>query len=385
MSTTTNLQLIKPDKDDFYDISVFNTNADIIDEEITELKKSVSDGKTLVANAITGKGVSTSASATFQTMATNINSIKVGIDTSGATASASDILSGKTAGVKGSIITGTMKNNGAVNQTLNAGGSYTIPSGYHNGSGKVTANSLSSQTSGTATSNHILSGDTAWVNGSKVTGTMPNYATGTPNLIQYRDCDNNAKQYKIAVAEGYHGCWWEGGMYEYLPFSTVASDIGLTADKLVSGNTILGINGTAITGRRYASGTTEVTSVVTYTNSGEDFIYRGSSGNIHDNDLSLITLPLNLSFTPRVFIYVYNLGGPQDAYRRCGIIQRIATTYNNGPLYDGVLTGSSMICQFRTNLVQSSSSFTFSNSSAILPVTEERTQTIFNVSWEAWE
>ena len=42
---------------------------------IKELKKSVSDGKTLVANAITAKGVSTSASATFQTMATNISNI----------------------------------------------------------------------------------------------------------------------------------------------------------------------------------------------------------------------------------------------------------------------------------------------------------------------
>jgi len=36
--------------------------------------------------------------------------------------------------------TGTMTNNGAVTNTITTqGGSYTIPSGYHNGSGKVTA------------------------------------------------------------------------------------------------------------------------------------------------------------------------------------------------------------------------------------------------------
>lgn len=37
---------------------------------------------------------------------------------------------------------GTMTNNGAISATINAGGSYTIPAGYHNGSGKVTANSV---------------------------------------------------------------------------------------------------------------------------------------------------------------------------------------------------------------------------------------------------
>lgn len=43
--------------------------------EIASLKSSVSNGKTLVANAITGKGVATSSSDTFATMANNISSI----------------------------------------------------------------------------------------------------------------------------------------------------------------------------------------------------------------------------------------------------------------------------------------------------------------------
>lgn len=44
--------------------------------EITSLKKSVSDGKTLVAEAITNKGVQTATDAEFQTMADHIGSIK---------------------------------------------------------------------------------------------------------------------------------------------------------------------------------------------------------------------------------------------------------------------------------------------------------------------
>ena len=71
---------------------------------------------------------------------------------------------------------------GAVTSSLNAGGSYTIPAGYHNGSGKITANSLSSQTAGTASAGEILSGKTAYVYGSKLTGTMTNRGAVTATL-----------------------------------------------------------------------------------------------------------------------------------------------------------------------------------------------------------
>lgn len=99
-----------------------------------------------------------------------------GIDPDELTATKEDILINKLAGVKGNDepVSGSMPNRGAVTQSLNCGNSYTIPSGYHNGSGKVTANSLSSQTSANATSGQILSGQTAWVNGSKITGSMSN-------------------------------------------------------------------------------------------------------------------------------------------------------------------------------------------------------------------
>ena len=53
---------------------------DNVQEAIDQLFTSVSNGKSLVAGAITDKGISTSANATFQQMATNIGQIKTGIN-----------------------------------------------------------------------------------------------------------------------------------------------------------------------------------------------------------------------------------------------------------------------------------------------------------------
>lgn len=59
-------------------------------------------------------------------------------DTSADTAAASEILKGKTAHVKGKLVTGNMPNNGAVSGSIDTvAGQYTIPQGYHDGSGKV--------------------------------------------------------------------------------------------------------------------------------------------------------------------------------------------------------------------------------------------------------
>ena len=50
-------------------------NISALETEVDDLKNSVSDGKTLVANAITAKGVTTATTASFQIMANNILSI----------------------------------------------------------------------------------------------------------------------------------------------------------------------------------------------------------------------------------------------------------------------------------------------------------------------
>ncbi len=141
------------------------TLAHDIYKELAEVKKSASDGKTAVAAAITAMNQATASSAAYSTMAANIRKIS-----NDATAGAAHILTGKTAYTGGRKTTGTMPDQGAKAASLNCGGSYAIPAGYHNGAGKITANSLASQTSAIAQAQHILAGQTAWVNGSMVSG-----------------------------------------------------------------------------------------------------------------------------------------------------------------------------------------------------------------------
>jgi hypothetical protein len=64
-------------------------------------------------------------------------------DTSDATASASEILNTKTAYKNGTKLTGSMPNRGGVTGTISTkAGQYTIQSGYHDGSGKVSIDSV---------------------------------------------------------------------------------------------------------------------------------------------------------------------------------------------------------------------------------------------------
>lgn len=130
-------------------------------------------------------------------------------DVSSVTATAADVLGNKVfVTATGEVTAGTMANQGAVNKTLDVeANSYTVPAGYHNGNGAVsivleekTATPTKAQQDITPTAGKVLSkvtvaaipvefvdtsdadavaanillNKTAYVAGTKVTGTMPN-------------------------------------------------------------------------------------------------------------------------------------------------------------------------------------------------------------------
>ena len=138
-------------------------------------------------------------------------------DVSYVTATAADTLTGKVFVTSvGTVTTGTMANNGAVTKALDAATtSYTIPKGYHSGAGKVSVTVETKEVTPTkaaqeivpstgkllskvsvaaipavyvdtsdadAVAANILDSKTAYVNGAKVVGTMPNNGSVTSSL-----------------------------------------------------------------------------------------------------------------------------------------------------------------------------------------------------------
>ena len=131
------------------------------------------------------------------------------------TTSADKVLAGETFSTENDTdLVGTMPNKGAVTSSLNCGGSYTIPAGYHNGSGKVTANSLASQTSANATAGNIISGKTAWVNGKKITGTATIKSLGGITAAR----GSISPSYDLTDYEG-----WDSEWFAYLDFTNKLS------------------------------------------------------------------------------------------------------------------------------------------------------------------
>lgn len=155
------------------------------------------------------------------------------------------LLTGYTAnGSDGKAVKGEMANNGSPMTTLNCDGSYKLSEGYYSG-GTITANSLASQTQATATSDKILSGQTAYVNGNKITGNIidrGHYADST-SCVPY-----NNNLFLRFIGGYYHGGIYQGdstGQAEVaVQFKNVALALGITEDKIVAGNEICGVTGT---------------------------------------------------------------------------------------------------------------------------------------------
>lgn len=178
------------------------------------------------------------------------------VDTSDATALQGEIVNTKTAYVNGVKVTGNMVNRGAVSgEVTTRDGVYTVPVGYHNGSGqveisdteqaKIIAGNIklgvtilgvngSLDASGIDTSDataavgEILTPKTAYVNGNKLTGTMPNIGAQTADI--------SAKATSITLTAGYHN--GSGA----IKIATAEQNKIITGN-IKSGITILGVAG----------------------------------------------------------------------------------------------------------------------------------------------
>lgn len=105
----------------------------------------LSNGTTLIdltGDTITAADVINSKTFHDKSGAPLTGSCTYDADTSEDTAAVAEILSGKTAHARGALLTGTMPNNGAVSGTISTkAGTYTVPQGYHDGSGSVAISS----------------------------------------------------------------------------------------------------------------------------------------------------------------------------------------------------------------------------------------------------
>ena len=121
-----------------------------ISTECTAVASNILSGKTAYSGGSKITGTIASKGAQTYSPSTSTQTITAGQYLSGTqnisavtgTAGVGDVLSGKTfASASGVGITGTMTNRGAVASTITVqGGQYTVPVGYHNGSGAITAN-----------------------------------------------------------------------------------------------------------------------------------------------------------------------------------------------------------------------------------------------------
>lgn len=98
-----------PKRQDFVDDNlVIDTEIKKAQDKADQAFQSASEGKQKIATAITGKGIQTSSSDTFQIMADNIEAIETDPSVGTTDATAADILLGKKAVSQGNLLTGTI-------------------------------------------------------------------------------------------------------------------------------------------------------------------------------------------------------------------------------------------------------------------------------------
>ena len=263
-----------------------------------------------------------------------------GADLDAITAESGDVLEGKVIlDSEGEPLLGTMPERGDWSSSeLAAGASITVPEGHHGGGGKVTAKSLSAQTSGTATAAQILSGKTAWVNGKEYTGTMPNRGdyNGWGNS---KGNDAGNQRMWVKVPSGYYN----ENANVFLSWADIRNMAGITAAKIKKGESIMGIIGSF---EGYVAGPTDL-----YNRGQNPYNFTGNNITNESGGLRFIgiTKPVgSLSFyitSSRAFNFV-----PYSKLRIWFLVDQVKYYSDSNYIFEfGISNGSSVIAQGSLN------------------------------------
>lgn len=274
-------------------------------QEINETKKSVGDGKKLVAEAITAKGQATDTDAEFAVMAENIGRIETGanqtnrtthwsgyedvivqqnpVDPSQALITIPNKEAGKSYYDSTSKISGNVANLNADN--IKSG----VKVGRSGAHGADSTNTITGTftSDATATASQILQGCTAYVKGNKITGTMPKEGAKTIT-------PGTASQLAIEA-----GTYAEGRIF-------VEGDGNLVPWNIKKGVTIFGKKGT------WSGWVPEPTDLYLYGNNSSGFYT--NNGNYYTFDSGQISVKFQYNPNIGVFSQPLELSGFSFVY-----------------------------------------------------------------------
>lgn len=221
--------------------AVYNDDGSRLDTYLAQVFTSVSNGKSSIASAITGMGVTTAADATFGVMSNNLKTISDGK-------------------VKVIASVNSMGVTTASNASLDV----------------VSENIKNISKDASAVQGDVLTGKSVYIAGAKKQGTMPDKtnSTGTTGLawLDNTKVIQSQNQLIMGVEKGYYGStnysnWDKSGVV----LNDYQNKLGITADKIVKGNTICGIVGTGLPNAEYVQ--MEHTYVVTTNPGGPSYMW----------------------------------------------------------------------------------------------------------------
>lgn len=145
-----------------------------------------------------------------------------GVTSSEVTATKENVLAGKTTVTSDSddaVVNGTMPNIGKVTQTLGVNGSYTIPKGYHDGTGKVTQNLVTkaAQTYYATTSDQTIAAG-QYLSGAQVFKGISQSGLASANIL---------RGVTVNINNGFGNVWSVSGASNVLKYIVGSADLSV--------------------------------------------------------------------------------------------------------------------------------------------------------------